>query len=124
MYADKAIAVAYGDGWAVTGLSAANTAGALAKAAASGKCHYLTSFAVGIAEAAAANTAAGFLIEIKDGTTVIWQERMIVSAPVGTQIARTFPIPIRITSGAALTLAVAATGASSKSLMSMSGYTI
>lgn len=124
MHALKAMENAFGDGWAVTGLSDANTAGALAKTAVSGKCHYLTGFSVCVAAAAAAATATGFLIEIKNGTTVIWQETLPASGAVGTVINRTFPVPVRCASGAALTLAVAALGTGSKALMNLSGYSI
>ena len=124
MQALQALEHAFGDGWATTGASAANTAGALSKAAVTGKCHYITGFSVVVTAAAAAATAAGFLVQLKDGTTSKWEETLPASAAVGTVISRTFPSPIRITSGAAANLAVAALGASSISRMNLCGYTI
>lgn len=124
MQALQALEHAFGDGWATTGASAANTAGALSKAAVTGKCHYITGFSVVVTAAAAAATAAGFLVQLKDGTTSIWEDTLPASAAVGSSIDVTFPAPIRITSGAAANLAVAALGASSIARMNLCGYTI
>ena len=124
MQALQALEHAFGDGWAATGASTANTAGTLAKAAVSGKCHYITGFSVVVTAAAAAATAAGFLIQLKDGATSKWEETLPASAAVGTRIAVTFPTPIMITSGAAASLAVAALGESSIARMNLAGYTI
>lgn len=124
MEALTALTHAYVDGWSATALSAANTAGALAKAAVSGKTHFVTGYSVVVTAAAAAATAAGFAASIKDGTTVIWEETLPASAAVGTSISRTFPAPIKITNGGECSVAVAALGANSIARMNLNGYTI
>ena len=124
MNALTALENVYASGWSVTATSAANTAGAATKAAASGKTHYITGFSVNVSDAAAGATAAGFAVQLKNGSTVIWTETLAASAAVGSRIAVEFPAPIPCTSGAAASINCAALGASSKSNLNLNGYTI
>ncbi len=112
------------EGWAVTGKSAADTAGKAAKAAAAGRAHYLTGFTVAVSAAAAAATAAGFAITIKDGTTVIWETLFPASAAVGTERTITFTSPLKCSVNSELSVNVAALGANSIAIMNITGYTL
>lgn len=122
MDALTALTHAFAEGWSVTALSAANTAGAATKAAASGKTHYITGFSVAVSDAATA--AAATAISLKDGTTAIWEEILPVSSAIGAGFSREFPAPIKCTSGAAASINSAAAGASSKIRLNLNGYTI
>lgn len=112
------------NGWSVTAASAANTAGKAEKAATAGKTHYITGFSVNVSAAAAGATAAGFAVQLKNGTTVIWTETLAASAAVGSGVAITFPAPIPCASGAAASIHCAALGASSVANMNLNGFTI
>lgn len=110
------------DGWSVTALSAANAAGAATKAASNSRTHYITGFSAVVSDAAVGSNAVD--IQLKDDTTVIWAEIMPGSSSIGTSIYRTFPTPIKITTGAAASINSGAAGSGCKIRLNLNGYTI
>ena len=122
MDALTALTNAFSNGWAVTALSAANTAGAATKAGVARKTHYVTGYSVAVD--VAANAAAIKQITLKDGTTDICTEVLAASAAVGTKISQNFPAPIKITTGAACSINCPALDATAKSRLNLFGYTI
>jgi len=122
MDALTALEKVYVEGWSVTALSDANTAGSATKAASSGKAHYITGFSALVSDAATAATPTA--VSLKDGTTSIWEELLPASSAIGTVITRTFPAPIKCTNGNAASINSAAAGAGSKIRLNLNGYTL
>lgn len=100
---------AYGpDDWTAT-QTAANGAIACGPAALANNQHFLRQVSV----SASADLSAAKVMEIKDGTTVIWHEDLAVNF---RRLALDFNPPLQSTIGAALTVTVEASGAASVSV--------
>ena len=86
--------------WHYTGTLAVTTQTAIKTAAGAGFKNYLTGFEI-VNNAATANS-----IQIKDGSTVIWQGTL--AAALGDKLIITFPSPLKTSNNAALNIQLSA----------------
>ena len=107
-------------GWSVVGTSGANAAQTVAKAAVAGLRHYALGFGVVITAAA---SGAAITIQLKDGTTVIWQTAIPTGAAIGTTKEVLLHNPIELSINTALNLTVSAGGASCVTIGNILGFT-
>lgn len=108
--------------WTQVGSSAANTAQTLTQAAGgAGIRNFCYGFAVQVIGAAAVSDT---LIELKDDTTVKWRAYIGAGAAKGSVYSITFPKPIQGTANKAMTLEVAAGGASVVTVANMLGVAV
>lgn len=108
--------------WAVPGTSTANAAQTLAKAGVGGKSHYITAMVFSVSTAATG--AAEVPIQLKDGSTVVYDDILPSTWGVGNHLALYFATPIKLTAGNAANLVVNAMGAGSISKANLIGYTL
>ena len=105
--------------WTATGVSAANTAQTITKAAADGaNRHFLTH--VSASFGAAAETATGVLIQLERNDVVIMSWYHADTAPLVVD----FTHPIEGSAGDTFQLVIAAGGTSVVSIGNMAGYTV
>lgn len=102
------------DDWTAT-QTAANGALAVGPAALAGNQHFLRQVVV----TASADLTAAKVMEIKDGTTVIWHEDLAINF---RRLVLDFNPPLQATIGAALTVTVEASGAATCSA-NVKGFT-
>ena len=107
--------------WTVTGSSTANAAQTLTRDAEAGRRHYITAFEVVLRAAAAGNDTR---IEVRDGTTVLWDTYFGLAAARGQRVGVVFVHPIELSEGLAANLVIAAAGAGAITTANMAGYTI
>lgn len=88
----------YGDPFYVTHTHA--TAALATKDAVAGRCHYITDIAV-------SSDKDGAVMQVKDGTTVIWQVNLTNAVTGGPYIFwQSFVSPLRATKGAAVSVTI------------------
>lgn len=103
--------------WIVNANVANNTTCVATKTGVAGKQHYLLHFSASLDAAAGAATT----VLVKDGSTVIWEERVSTSTQ---SIDRSFERrPLPISNGATLTITLGALGGTVGGSVNMSGFT-
>ncbi len=103
--------------WSVVDAPAANTQAAAVKAAPGvGRSHYVTGVYGSFHGGA---PAAGTLLELVDGATAVWKVAIASAGP----FAFTFPAPVLVTSNAAATARLGASGAGVSGIACLVGYT-
>ena len=108
-------------GWTVTGTTGLNAAGTVSKAGTTGNYHYVHSIEAIIKGAAAGSD---FLVTLKDGTTVMWQEAFGSAAPKGERVGIVFGVPIRFTVSNAVNLETEAGGTGAAIVLNVAGFTL
>jgi len=107
--------------WTVTGVSSANTAKTITKAAVTDRRHYVEGYMVVIK---GADAAADIDIELQDGTTVIWRDVIGLGNGRGSRVGTICENnPFSFTPGTAVNLVVDAGGANVVTVLSLKGHT-
>lgn len=103
--------------WVITANVANNTPCVATKAGKAGSQHYLLHFSASLDAAAGAATT----VLVKDGSTVIWEERVSTSTQAIDRNFEKRPLPI--SNGSTLTITLGALGGTVGGSVNMSGFT-